>query len=71
MMPFSMDESDEAFDDYSDDSFAISNGASSPRDPEIFQPKIKEGLLRHRILHPPGETSAEDFDNRGGMSEVL
>jgi hypothetical protein len=43
--PFSMDELDEKFDNSSEESFGISNGASSPRDPGDFPEEDQDEIV--------------------------
>ena len=43
--PFSMDESDEGFDNVSEESFGISSGESSPRDPETFPDEDQDEIV--------------------------
>lgn len=43
--PFSMDELDEEFDNSSEESFGISNGASSPRDPGNFPEEDQDEIV--------------------------
>jgi hypothetical protein len=69
--PFSMDKSDEAFDDSSDDLFSISSGAPSPGEPEHFPVEEQDETVAASHSPPPNEASAENIDNRGGSSEVL